>query len=753
MSLNLVTLTWDFTDLIQSGEAGTLSIQPTSQLTDATDGLIIPALPPKLVNFTGGTGQLAGIVANDNANITPTGTGYTITVTAPNGQVVYGPTTVVINFAAGATQKLSSLTPAVIGPVVTTYMLQPSGTPVAGQAPLATGTGQASAWGNVLSNPMTTLGDLLYENATPAAARLAGDTSNTRKFLRTQATAGVAQAPAWDTIQAGDVPVLNQNTTGTASNVTGTVAIANGGTGATTQQAALDAIAGAVTSGLVLRGNGTHVTLAALQASDVPTLNQNTTGTAANVTGTVAIGNGGTGQTSQQAAINALTGTQSAGKYLRSDGTNATLASIVAGDVPTLNQNTTGTAANVTGTVAIANGGTGQTSAAAAYNALSPMTTLGDIEYESGANTASRLAGNTSATKNFLTQTGNGSVSAAPAWGTIAAGDLPAATTSTQGAVILDGTAGDIKPTSTAAAAGAAGKAADASHVHVQNYGGIFGDGSDGAVAMDGTNTFAGFASTTGSAPNLVYTLTRDVFATTFTLSSGKTLNPAGYRIFCAGTFTNNGTIQYLGTAASGATAGVGPGGGTLQPPGNGATGVTGAGAQAPAVQGGAGVGSGGAGGTGTSGAGGAARNPGFTSAFPFRQPSAALAGIMNGKTVAASQAPTGGAGGSSGAGDGTNAGGGGGSGGGLIVIFAWSASNSATGTITVAGGAGGSPAAGNCGGGGGGGGGNVIVYTLSAWTNSGTTTLTGGGAGTHTGTGTDGSAGGTGSLLNVVVQ
>lgn len=34
----------------------------------------------------------------------------------------------------------------------------------------------------------------------------------------------------------------------------------------------------------------------------------------------------------------------------------------VAGDFPTLNQNTTGTASNVTGTVAVANGGTGQTS-------------------------------------------------------------------------------------------------------------------------------------------------------------------------------------------------------------------------------------------------------------------------------------------------------------------------------------------------------------------------------------------------------
>lgn len=40
----------------------------------------------------------------------------------------------------------------------------------------------------------------------------------------------------------GTVPTWNQNTTGTASNVTGTVAIANGGTGATTAGAALTAL-------------------------------------------------------------------------------------------------------------------------------------------------------------------------------------------------------------------------------------------------------------------------------------------------------------------------------------------------------------------------------------------------------------------------------------------------------------------------------------------------------------------------------
>jgi hypothetical protein len=92
--------------------------------------------------------------------------------------------------------------------------------------------------------------------------------------------------------------------------------------------------------------------------------------TSALTTGTLPLSAGGTGVTSQQAAINVLTGTQTSGRYLRSDGTDARLTAIQAADVPTLNQNTTGTAANVTGTVALANGGTGATSASAALTAL-----------------------------------------------------------------------------------------------------------------------------------------------------------------------------------------------------------------------------------------------------------------------------------------------------------------------------------------------------------------------------------------------
>lgn len=108
---------------------------------------------------------------------------------------------------------------------------------------------------------------------------------------------GASGTPTFRALVAADIPTLNQNTTGTASNVTGIVAIANGGTGQNSRQAAINALAGATTNAFFLRGNGTNVVMAAISASDIPTLNQNTTGTAANVTGTVAVANGGTGLT------------------------------------------------------------------------------------------------------------------------------------------------------------------------------------------------------------------------------------------------------------------------------------------------------------------------------------------------------------------------------------------------------------------------------------------------------------------------
>ena len=160
------------------------------------------------------------------------------------------------------------------------------------------------------------------------------------------------------------------------------------------------------------------------------------------VAGTLALTNGGSGQTTAQAAMNAFAGAVTSGSYLRGNGTNVVMNTIQVADVPTLNQNTTGTAANVTGTVAILNGGTGQTTASAAFNALSPITTTGDLILGNGTNSATRLG--IGANGYLLSSNGTtASWQPAPASGvtTFSAGTTgltPA--TATGGAIILAGT-------------------------------------------------------------------------------------------------------------------------------------------------------------------------------------------------------------------------------------------------------------------------------------------------------------------------
>jgi len=78
---------------------------------------------------------------------------------------------------------------------------------------------------------------------------------------------------------------------------------------------------------------------------------------------------------------------------------NQTINSTASGGVTTISFGSTGLtpssatagAVTVAGTLAVANGGTGQTTASAAFNALSPVTTTGDLIIGNGTNSATRL--------------------------------------------------------------------------------------------------------------------------------------------------------------------------------------------------------------------------------------------------------------------------------------------------------------------------------------------------------------------------
>ncbi|MDD2792920.1 MAG: hypothetical protein PHD73_07055 [Sediminibacterium sp.] len=191
-------------------------------------------------------------------------------------------------------------------------------------------------------------------------------------------------APAFRALTASDIPLLNQNTTGTASNVTGIVAIANGGTGSATQNfvdlSTTQTVAGAKTFSSNLTANGfvkTGGTSAQFLKAD-GSVDASTYLSSADISNKLNV--------SDTAAMlaNLLRKTDTSfmlSPYRRSTTliTNSDMESLnyskLTGTVPVWNQNTTGTAANVTGIIAIANGGTGSTSASDAIQALLPAQT------------------------------------------------------------------------------------------------------------------------------------------------------------------------------------------------------------------------------------------------------------------------------------------------------------------------------------------------------------------------------------------
>jgi hypothetical protein len=285
----------------------------------------------------------------------------------------------------------------------------------------------------------------------------------------------------------------------------------------------------------------------------------------------------------------------------------------------------------------------------------------------------------------------------------------------------------------------AAGGGAEASHL------GLFGDGSDGEVTLDGVAEVA-WATRAGSE----YTMTRSCYATRLFINPGITLVPHSYPVFATVKIQNEGIISGNGAAGAstgGAGASRGPGlyaGGTA-----GGAGTAGAGTAGTNVTGGFAVGEGGGGGKGPSGVGGAGGtvvNPGVVDVL--RVAARLLAGSMNfGGTV---RNFAGAAGGAGGGGNSAVKGAGGGAGGDIVALYSPTITN--LGTITTAGGAGGTPTEANAGGGGGGGGGLICAYTLSEWT-AGTTSVAGGAAGAPSGTGEAGKAGGNGHVLNVVLK
>jgi hypothetical protein len=154
----------------------------------------------------------------------------------------------------------------------------------------------------------------------------------------------------------GAIYINKSNLSVQAGNIVGTVAVSNGGTGQSSALVAGSVVYGASTTAMGVTAAGTAGQVLTSQGSGTPTWTTPTTGTVTSVTGTSPVVSSG-GNTP---AISLATGygdtqnpyaSKTANYILAAPNGSAgapTFRAIVAADVPTLNQNTTGSAATLT---------------------------------------------------------------------------------------------------------------------------------------------------------------------------------------------------------------------------------------------------------------------------------------------------------------------------------------------------------------------------------------------------------------------